>query len=45
MVYDIRKDMDMARLDRQTSVTTTGAISGNIDETSSPRLLGSEASS
>ena len=40
LVFDIRKDMDMARLDRQTTTSTTGD-STNGD---SSRLLGSEAS-
>ena len=47
MVYDIRKDMDMARLDRQTSVTSAGGSSAAQNTTvdqSSPRLLGSESS-
>lgn len=43
-VFDIRKDMDMARLDRQTSVKITSGTSGAaVLDTSSPRL-GSEAS-
>ncbi len=42
LVYDVRKDMDMARLERQTSVTSAGAA-GVTSGIASPRL-GSEAS-
>ena len=42
LVYDVRKDMDMAKLDRQTS-TKNGNVSRDISGISSPRL-GSEAS-
>ena len=42
LVYDVRKDMDMAKLDRQTSVKS-GNVSRDISGISSPRL-GSEAS-
>ena len=36
IVYDMRKEMDMARLERQTSVTSMGAATANDTSRTSP---------